>query len=90
MDITYINKVKDYLLNNMGNETKIAILKISSNPPQFIEAVKYLIDQGEISQHEFCFDGMYQYIKKSITFQRFKRYKLINDEITFYKDVETI
>jgi hypothetical protein len=88
LDPTYLSKVLAYLLNNMGNETKIAIAKISGNPPQFIEAVKYLIDHGQISQHQFVFDGEYQYIKKGTTFDGLKKYKLINDKIIFYKDID--
>jgi hypothetical protein len=88
IDPTYLTKVKDYLLNTMGNETKIAIAKISENPPQFIEAVKYLIDHGQISQHQFVFDGEYQYIKKGTTFEGFKKYRLVADKIVFHKDID--
>jgi len=87
-DIAYIQKVKDYLINSMGNETKIVIAKISGNPPQFIEAVKYLIDHGQISQHQFYFDEEYQYIKKGTTFEGFKKYRLVDDRIVFHKDID--
>lgn len=72
----------------MGNETKILIAKISSNPPQFIEAVKYLIDHGEISQHQFYFDEKYEYIKKGNSFQGLKKYRLVNGQIVFDKQQE--
>jgi hypothetical protein len=88
IDPSYLSKVKTYLLQTMAVETKIAIAKISNNPNEFIKAVKCLIDNGEISQHQFNFDGDYKEIKKGTTFEGFKKYKLVDDKIVFIKDID--